>query len=324
METAEDERCFALINNSCKKIHFSEPDASSALCVLCSITVLTVLLNLLVVISISHYRQLHTCTNLLLLSLACSDLIVGVLEMPMEILLYRGCYFLGNFMCGLYGFMSFLVISVSVGNMVLISIDRYIAICEPLFYHNKVTYKRAQLCVIFCWLFSTVHAVWVAREFIQQPDVYSSCVGECVIVVDRVEAAVDLVVTFAAPISVITVLYVRVFVVAVTQARAMRSQVTSVSMQKLGAKKSELKAARALGVVILVFIICSCPYYVFSLLAESGLTDSSGDAELWLLYFNSCINPVIYAFCYPWFRKAIRSIVTLEILKPDSSVINML
>uniref|UniRef100_A0A8C6U9N1 G-protein coupled receptors family 1 profile domain-containing protein n=1 Tax=Neogobius melanostomus TaxID=47308 RepID=A0A8C6U9N1_9GOBI len=309
MATPEDELCFPLINNSCRKTRHSDPEASLTFTVLSTITMLTVLLNLLVIISISHYRQLHSCTNLLLLSLAISDLLVGILEMPVEILFYRGCWFLGNFVCGMYGFVSFLVISVSVGNMLMISIDRYVAICEPLFYPTKVTLKRVQVCIILCWLFSTIHAIWMSREFIQQPDIYNSCYGECVIlVVNEIEAAFDLVVTFIAPIGLITVLYLRVFVVAVTQARAMRSQVTFKSMQCSRAKKSELKAARTLGVVIVMFIICSCPYYIFTLLYDSGLTDSSGAAELWLIYFNSCVNPIIYAF----------------ILQPGSSEMNIL
>ncbi|XP_020775899.2 trace amine-associated receptor 13c-like [Boleophthalmus pectinirostris] len=324
METLENELCFPLINNSCKKIVHSNPDAALVFTVLTTITLVTVLLNLLVIISISHYRQLHTCTNLLLLSLAVSDLLVGVLEMPMEILLYYGCFFLGDFVCSMYGFVSFLVISVSVGNMVMISIDRYVAICDPMFYHTKVTYRRVEVCVISCWLFSAIHAIWMSREFLQHPDMYNSCYGECVILVNEIEAAFDLVVTFIAPISVITVLYMRVFVVAVTQARVLRSQVTSVSVKHSGAKKSELKAARTLGVVIVMFIICSCPYYVFTLLFDYGLTNSSGALELWLIYFNSCINPIIYAFCYPWFWRAIKNIVTLQILKPGSSEMNIL
>ncbi|XP_033842872.1 trace amine-associated receptor 13c-like [Periophthalmus magnuspinnatus] len=316
---AEDELCFPLINNSCRKILHSSPDAALGLSALTTITLLTVLLNLLVIISIAHYRQLHTCTNLLLLSLAVADLMVGTLEMPVEILLYRGCFFLGDFVCSMYGFVSFLVISVSVGNMVMISIDRYVAICEPMSYHTKVTYKRVQVCVVSCWFFSTVHAAWMSRELLQRPDRYNSCFGECVIVVNEAEAAFDLLVTFLAPISVITVLYMRVFVVAVTQARVLRSQVTSVSVKRSGAKKSELKAAKTLGLVILMFIVCSCPYYVYTLLYDSGLTQSSGAAELWLIYLNSCINPIIYAFCYPWFLRASKNIVTLQILKSGSS-----
>nr|XP_040025395.1 trace amine-associated receptor 7a-like [Gasterosteus aculeatus aculeatus] len=112
-----------------------------------------------------------------------------------------------------------------------------------------------------------------------------------------------------------------VFVVAVTQARVMRSHVAVLPLKvsmNITAKKSEMKAARTLGVVIVVFLLCLCPYYCFSLSA------SSVTILIWLLYSNSCLNPLIYAILYPWFRKSIKVIVTLQILKPGSYRTNVL
>ncbi|XP_029980171.1 trace amine-associated receptor 1-like [Sphaeramia orbicularis] len=201
---------------------------------------LTVALNLMVIISVSHFRQLHTPTNLLLLSLAVSDLLAGLVMMPGEIQVKLSCWFLGDYMCSLYTFLAWLSVSVSVGDMVLISVDRYVAICDPLHYTNK--------------------------------------------------------------------------------ARAMRSHITSITAQHSGkavANKSELKAARSLGVLVGTFLICFCPYYIVT------LTDNRSVPSLpfyltFILYLNSCLNPLIYSLFYPWFRKAVRLIFTLQILQSDS------
>nr|XP_033470921.1 trace amine-associated receptor 8a-like [Epinephelus lanceolatus] len=319
----EAELCFPQVNTSCRKMSRPYQETMFIYSLLSFITLITVVLNLLVITSISHFRQLHTTTNFILLSLAVADFIVGCLQMPAEILFYRGCWTLGDSMCAVYYFLGFLCVSASVGNMVLISADRYIAICDPMFYSTKVTVKRVRLCICLCWIFSAVHSSWMLRDFLKQPGRYNSCYGECVIVVNYIEGAVDLVATFVAPILVIIVLYMRVFVVAVSQARAMRSRITAATAQRsntITAKKSEMKAARTLGIVVVVFIVCSCPYYCLSVAAENNLVGvSSAAIQIWLMYFNSCLNPVIYAFFYPWFRKAIKHIVTLQILKPGSS-----
>uniref|UniRef100_A0A8C6TP35 G-protein coupled receptors family 1 profile domain-containing protein n=1 Tax=Neogobius melanostomus TaxID=47308 RepID=A0A8C6TP35_9GOBI len=256
-----------------------------------------------------------------------SDFLVGFLQMPFQIIHYHGCWFLGSFACALNMFSSFLVVSASVGNMVLISVDRYIAICDPMLYPSTVTIKRLTVCIFLCWIFSCVHAGWILRDILGQPDIYNSCIGECVLIVNYIEGVVDLVLTFFAPIIVITYLYTRVFVVAVSQARAMRSQITAITVGPVAitVKRSEMKAAKTLGFLVLVFLLCSCPYYCFTVAADnSGLTDSSGAAELWLIYLNSCVNPIIYAFCYPWFRRATKHIFTLKILQPGSSEMNIL
>ncbi|XP_040913534.1 trace amine-associated receptor 13c-like [Toxotes jaculatrix] len=323
MEALEEaELCFPQLNDSCRKTTHPHSETTIIYTVLSSITLLTVVLNLLVIISISHFRQLHTTTNLLLLSLAVADFLVGLLHMPVLLLKYQGCWTLGDIICVLDEFVSFIVISVSVGSMVLISVDRYIAICDPMFYSTKVTLKTVQLCVCLCWIFSAVHSTWILRDVLEQPSRYNSCYGECVVIINFAEGVVDLFVTFIGPIVVIILLYLRVFVVAVSQARAMRSHIVMVTLQcseTVKAKRSEMKAARTLGIVVVVFLLCSCPYYCFTIAAFNDLEGTSfALIEVWLLYFNSCLNPVIYVSFYPWFRKAIKHITTLQILQPGS------
>ncbi|XP_068428974.1 trace amine-associated receptor 13c-like [Clinocottus analis] len=329
MKTLEEaELCFPqLLNSSCKKATRPHSVSMFIYIILSSIFLLTVTLNLLVIISISHFRQLHTSTNLLLLSLAVSDFFVGFL-MLFLMMLSDGCWLFGDFLCTLYNVLGYIITSASVGTMVLISVDRYVAICEPLQYPIKVTQKRVRVCVCLCWICSVFINSLLLKDNLEQPGRYNSCFGECVVVINYIAGLADLFFSFIAPVTIIIVLYMRVFVVAVSQARAMRSHVAALPLKSsvtVTAKKSEMKAARALGVVIVVFLLCLCPYYCVALTGQDTLlNDSTAAFVTCLFYFNSCLNPMIYAFFYRWFRKAIKLIVSLKILQPGSCRTNML
>ncbi|XP_026151745.1 trace amine-associated receptor 13c-like [Mastacembelus armatus] len=329
METlVETELCFPqLLNSSCVKTVRPHFETMMTYILLFSISLLTAFLNLLVIISISHFKQLKTPTNLLILSLAVSDFFVGTL-MLFQIMLIEGCWYIGDLMCTLYQYLDYIISSVSVGNMVLICIDRYVAICDPMHYSIKVTQKRIQVCICLCWSCSVIFQSLILKDVLEQPGRYNSCFGECVFVINYIAGIADLIFSFILPIAVILVLYMRVFVVAVSQARAMRSHITTVTVQgsvKVTAKKSEIKAARTLGVVVVVFLLCLCPYYCVALTGQDNFMNASSAASVLCLYsFHSCLNPVIYASFYPWFRKSIKNILTLKILQPDSCEANIL
>ncbi|XP_029386473.1 trace amine-associated receptor 13c-like [Echeneis naucrates] len=318
----EAELCFPQLNSSCRKPTQPPTEALLIYILLSSMSLLTVALNLLVIIAISHFRQLHTPTNVFLLSLAVSDLLVGFVLMPVEIIYIEACWFLGDVVCTLYYVIDYIITSTSVANMVLISADRYVAICDPLHYPTRVTKRRAQIGICLCWVCSVLYRIFFLHSHLTEPERSHSCLGECVVVVNSVEGGVDLVFTFIIPIALIIGLYLRVFLVALRQAHVMRSHITAATARQSRAvtvKKMEVKAARTLGIVVVVFLFCFCPYYFPALAGENTSVDATSVAfELWLTHFNSCLNPVIYAFFYPWFRKCIKLILTLQILKPGS------
>ncbi|XP_019731215.1 trace amine-associated receptor 13c-like [Hippocampus comes] len=317
METSvEAELCFPLVvNASCSKTQRPHPIATYIL--LSAMSLITVTLNLLVIISISHFKQLHTPTNLLLLSLAAADLLVGFL-MLFPISLLGGCWLFGDLVCVLYFVVDHSVTSASIGSMVFISVDRYLAICDPLCYTIKVTKTRVDISVLLCWSASFLFNCLCSMDNLKQPGRFNTCVGECVNVVSYVAGMTDLFLSFIGPITVIVILYTRVFMVAVSHARAMHSRVGSVTLQGPAIKSSELKAARTLGVLVVVFIVCIMPYFCVAISGQNTLLNaSSATFIISMFYLNSCLNPMIYAIFYPWFRKSMKLIVTLQILKPD-------
>ncbi|KAM3620109.1 uncharacterized protein V6R79_018447 [Siganus canaliculatus] len=200
--------------------------------------------------------------------------------------------------------------------MVLIAVDRYVAICHPLRYASVITPSRVRVCLCVCWFCSVFHNMTILNKPLSHLDFSNPCRQECAVTIDHISGVVDLVVTFLCPITVIILLYMRVFVVAVSQARVMRSQI-SAELKPVTFRKSELRAARTLGIILLVFILCLTPYYSPSLAGHDTEGDLDFSAQIWLFYCNSLFNPLIYALFYPWFRKSMKLILTLQIVRSN-------
>ncbi|XP_055008715.1 trace amine-associated receptor 13c-like [Boleophthalmus pectinirostris] len=316
MEVEESELCFPhLHNSSCRKppSHTSEAHITLVLLVFMSIT--TTLLNLLVIISIAHFRQLHSSTNLILLSLAVSDFLVGLVVTPVFTYITTSCWYFGDILCVLFYVVTVIACTASIGSVVLISIDRYLAISDPLRYSIKMNRKVISVSISVCWINAFLHTLIVTFENWLNLGAYKSCQGECTVFF---WIEFDLMWAFVIPISIIIILYARVFVIAVSQARAMRSHVAA-EKGKIS-KKSETKAAKNLGIVVLVYLLCYCPYYSVAYV-DTVLISLNSPVQTFLcclVFMNSGLNPLIYTMIYPWFRKSIKLIVTLQILKSGS------
>ncbi|KAK2856978.1 hypothetical protein Q5P01_005713 [Channa striata] len=302
--TGSPHLCFPNLNSSCRRLLRPPSETVLLYTLLAFVSLLTVTLNALVIFSIYHFRQLHTPTNNLLLSLAVCDLVVGLLVMPIEGLRYiEMCWLLGRLMCALSPYVFYCLVSTSLGHMVLISIVRYVTICDPLQHNSKITITNVNISIFLCWASSIIYNGLFTMDHLGNPDRFSSCHGECVVVLSRISGTVDLFVTFVGPCTVMVVLYMKVFVVAVSQVRVIQSQTAATNARAAPAtRKSQTKAARTLGILIVVFLMCFCPFFYPALAGEDSSTTLSYFSVLsWIMLLNSCLNPLIYAMFYPWF-----------------------
>ncbi|XP_026076424.1 trace amine-associated receptor 13c-like [Carassius auratus] len=309
--------CFPNNNLSCFKEIKHEVEYVILYTFIALLSVFTVFLNLLVIISISHFKQLHTPTNLLILSLAVADLIVGLIVIPlMGIRFIESCWYFGETICFLLLFIIFMVVTASLGNLLFISVDRYIAISDPLRYTVRVTTEKVVFCIIVNWLCCGIYSVIILHNTMFYPETHDRCYGDCRVYFKFEHFVTDLIITFVAPSSVIMSIYVKIFCVAKYQAKVVNS-VTSVS-------RSQRKAGKTLGIVVAIFFMCWIPYYVVILTEGNESTESVElNVTCWILYMNSCMNPLIYALFYKWFRISALYIVTLKIFKPSSEYLSL-
>lgn len=126
--------------------------------ILCLLSVFVVLGNLLVVSAIWHENQLHSVTNYLIASLAAADCLVGAVVMPSSIIseIIVGSWTFGPTWCDLWHSFDVLASTASIMNLCAISLDRYLAITNPISYPTKMTPKRVALLIVSLWTCSSL------------------------------------------------------------------------------------------------------------------------------------------------------------------------
>ncbi|CAH3193581.1 unnamed protein product, partial [Porites evermanni] len=121
-----------------------------------SISVLpTVLLNALVIFAVATRGQLRNKATILLACLAGADLLTGLLGQPIRIATeVQRLRKTGTF-CGVLERVSILSLGwhifATLSHLLLITVDRYIAIKKPLRYREIVTTRRVTVAVLLAW-----------------------------------------------------------------------------------------------------------------------------------------------------------------------------
>lgn len=136
---------------------FEAPEKNYWTLLLLLFPVFTVFGNILVLMSVYKERSLQTVTNYFIVSLAVADLLVASLVMPFAVYYLLSSYWeLGPIVCDLYISTDVVCSTSSIFNLVAISIDRYIAVTQPIKYAHTKNNKRIVLTIIIIWFVSAI------------------------------------------------------------------------------------------------------------------------------------------------------------------------
>ncbi|XP_042246583.1 trace amine-associated receptor 1-like isoform X2 [Thunnus maccoyii] len=276
-----------------------------------SLSVVTICGNILVIISIIYFKQLHTPTNYLILSLAVADLLVGFLVFPFSMeYTVSFCLYHKDLLCKVRDSIDVTLSTASILNLCCISIDRYYAVCQPLTYRTKINVHVVVIMILVSWSVS----VLVAIGFLIAGLNHEKCEEKCFIDV-LLANILGAIFSFYLPMIIMLCIYLKIFLVAQRQARSIQSTKSGATVSKM-----ERKATKTLAIVMGVFLICWTPFFLcftFQLLNNVSVPVALFETLNWLALSNSMLNPFIYAFFYSWFRSAFRIIICLKIFQGD-------
>uniref|UniRef100_A0A3Q0RJ46 Muscarinic acetylcholine receptor n=1 Tax=Amphilophus citrinellus TaxID=61819 RepID=A0A3Q0RJ46_AMPCI len=179
-----------------------------------TLSLVTIIGNVLVVVSFKVNRQLKTVNNYFLLSLAVADLIIGVISMNLyTAYLVMGYWAMGNWACDLWLTIDYVASNASVMNLLVISFDRYFSVTRPLTYRAKRTTKRAGIMIGLAWFVSLV--LWAPAILLWQFFEGKRTVpaGECYIqfLSQPIITFCTAVAAFYLPVTIMSVLYWRIY-----------------------------------------------------------------------------------------------------------------
>lgn len=278
----------------------------------------TILLNALVIVAVATRHRLQSNSNVLVAGLAGSDLLNGLVVQDIVIAVELTRIFGDGPFCSLEK-ASFVALMgsfiLSLGNLALISIDRYISIKKSLRYTAIVTKQRIKTGLLLAWavgLLVTVHELILA--------VINSGTDLFFLYL-KVAASV---LSMLALVALVAISYTYCYIFSESRRQKKRLQTEQLNEEEAKRLKKESKAANTLTLILATLVITYSPTIVVVLItAHSEVTLEPHIVSVilaWVVTFGllgSLCNPIIFFWRVKRLRHAILEI--LHCRQPENS-----
>lgn len=285
--------------------------------------------NSLVILSVLFSRKLRTFTNVFVVNLSVSDLLIcSAITMNIVALLSREGFPLPEWICAGAAFLTFTGGGCSIYTLAAIAFSRWAVITRSIStQRNWFTSKKLVVMVAFTWIFPAVIAFlppFLGLGELGYAEKYGTCSHKTSHELSDFYSLLQGALFYPAPLVVIVVCYYKVFSFVKRNAKHIVEQAETSSTSagqpnqnylhsrnQLTIKKRltmrQIEITKNLFYVVLAFLICITPFAVSLMIPPSDPVIPWTSA---LLLFNSCVNPIIYATKHPNFKSIFRQIVT--------------
>ncbi|XP_046512918.1 neuropeptide FF receptor 2 [Equus quagga] len=280
--------------------------------------------NTVVCFIVVRNKHMQTVTNLFILNLAISDLLVGIFCMPLTLLdnIIAGWPF-GSTTCKISGFVQGVSVATSVFTLVAIAVDRCRCVVYP--FKPKLTIKTAFVTIVIIWVLAITIMFPSAIMLRIQEDKYfrvrlnsqnkTSPVYWCredwpKREMRKIYTTVLFANIYLAPLSVIVIMYGRIGI-SLFKMTVPHTGKENQEQWHVASKKKQ-KVIKMLLIVALLFILSWLPLWTLMMLSDYADLSPSELQVIhvyiypfahWLAFCNSSINPIIYGFFNENFRR---------------------
>lgn len=273
---------------------------------------LIIIANVLLISIILKSKGLRTQRfNLIMISLACTDLLVGFVTPFNTIRIGR--WTLGHHYCEFITSMVVILLSASIYNFVCVNLDRLFAVKMPLRY-KELKDKRwlVKGAIIACWILSLVPAIPMWTRFDTRTAENDGTGLKCSFPYKSAEWVWwSAVTSFIIPTVLILIIWL-----AIIQHFSKDSRANKIKKLSSGRKRREKRVTIIMGTITLAFLVCWWPYAVIFMMGDTN--PAILQKVVTLAYLNSLINPILYICINKQVRKAIMKLFTCQEQEHDS------
>ncbi|XP_054909347.1 B2 bradykinin receptor-like [Poeciliopsis prolifica] len=276
-----------------------------------SISVLGIVLNIFVLTVFVLHKKPCTVAEIYLSNLAAADLfLVSFLPFWAANVYHKFDWIFGLAMCKMVNVSILMNVYCSIYFVVLISIDRYLALVHPLSLEKMRRPKFAKICCVVVWILGLSLSI---PKFINRKLAPDKNITSCSELDETLLQATEwmiLVLGFFIPISIIFFCTAKIL-------KALRNR----SIQGVKMRKKDQKANALVLAVLLAFLICWVPYHLRSIptwlykariLAKCSseiIQHFCGQFFTYLAFFNSVANPILYVIVGRNFRDKLKELI---------------
>ncbi|XP_043935190.1 melatonin receptor type 1C-like [Protopterus annectens] len=274
------------------------------------VTVMDILGNILVILSIIKNKKLRNAGNAFVISLSVADLMVGIYPYPLvTIATLQRKWTLGDIQCKAAAVIQDLGLIVSVYNIMAIAINRYCCICYSLRYDKLYSMKNTCCYVFLLWIFCIILTLPIAYFDVVK---YDERIHICVFSfsVNPSLTCALAILHFLVPVTTVVFCYSKVWMLVIQ----VKYRVRQGNKQKL--KRNEVRHFLTMFASFILFAVFWSPFSIPALVVGLSPKGNAPKFPDWLYVlgyfaasFNSCLNGIVYGIFNQNFRDEYKRIL---------------
>ncbi|XP_054160001.1 G-protein coupled receptor 83-like [Oppia nitens] len=258
-----------------------------------------------------------TTTNCLIASLAISDLLVTVFNIPLNVarLLLEEWPF-GQFLCFFVPFIQVMAVYVSSFTMAVIAIHRWCSVTSRMAI-TSCSKRQLWITIVSTWTLSALMAIPLSMYNQTQPVFTYRWITRCRVVYPQTSYDLPLLLTlecfltqYLIPLSLACIIYGKIAMVISRQGKIANLRG---SIEAKRRQRHKRRRILMLVLVVAIFAICWLPLNIYHLLMDLHLAPHNYKIFImchWFAMSSVCYNPFIYCWLNKPFRKGAKLILS--------------